>query len=79
LTKPTLQNRVEVCKTHVLKSVEWKGEKLGLLEMRNHYANYFRGIPDFKETRTKLVTLNTTHEILEVLHEVALRPELETV
>lgn len=70
LPKPTLQNRVEVCKTHILKSVEWKGEKLGLIEMRNHYANYFKGIPDFKETRTKLVTLNTLSAILEVLDEV---------
>jgi nifR3 family TIM-barrel protein len=79
LPKPTVVNRVEVCKTHVVKSVEWKGEKLGLLEMRNHYANYFIGSPDFKETRTKLVTLNSLDAILDVLHEVALRPELELV
>src|SRR5687767_6417116 len=59
LPKPTIVNRVEVCRAHLTKSVEWKGEKLGILEMRNHYANYFRGIPHFKETRTKLVTLNT--------------------
>src|SRR5687768_9841068 len=71
LPKPTIDNRVEVCKTHVIKSVEWKGEKLGILEMRNHYANYFRGIPNFKETRTKLVTLNTLSEILEVLESVS--------
>ena len=56
LPAPSLENRVEVCRTHLTKSVEWKGEKLGVLEMRNHYANYFRGVPDFKETRTKLVT-----------------------
>src|SRR5436190_158907 len=37
LPPPTMENRVEVCKTHIIKSVEWKGEKLGLLEMRNHY------------------------------------------
>lgn len=79
LPKPTIINRVEVCKTHVVKSVEWKGEKLGLLEMRNHYANYFKGIPDFKETRTKLVSLDTLDGILEVLHEVARRPELQAV
>ncbi|MCE3258809.1 MAG: tRNA dihydrouridine synthase DusB [Bacteroidetes bacterium] len=70
LPAPTIQNRVEVCKTHVIKSVEWKGEKLGILEMRNHYANYFRGIPDFKPTRTKLVTLNSAKDILEVLDSV---------
>jgi tRNA-dihydrouridine synthase len=79
LPAPTIANRVEVCKTHVLKSVEWKGEKLGLLEMRNHYANYFKGIPDFKETRTKLVTLFSTQEIVDVLDEVATRPALQSV
>jgi tRNA-dihydrouridine synthase B len=78
LPPPTLANRVEVCKTHVLKSVEWKGEKLGLLEMRNHYANYFKGIPNFKETRTKLVTLNNLDEILQVLDQVCGMPELQT-
>ena len=71
---PTIANRVEVCKNHILKSVEWKGEKLGLLEMRNHYANYFKGIPNFKETRTKLVTLNSLEEILDVLTHVTEQP-----
>ncbi len=70
LPKPTMQNRVEVCKTHLIKSVEWKGEKLGLLEMRNHYANYFKGIANFKETRTKLVTLNSSDEVLHLLNEI---------
>ena len=72
LPKPTIENRVEVCKMHLHKSVEWKGEKLGLLEMRNHYANYFKGIPNFKETRTKLVTLNSFKEISEILDNVVL-------
>ena len=72
LPKPTIENRVEVCKMHLQKSVEWKGEKLGLLEMRNHYANYFKGIPNFKETRTKLVTLNSFKEISEILDNVVL-------
>jgi tRNA-dihydrouridine synthase B len=79
LPRPTLQNRVDVCKTHVLKSVEWKGEKLGLLEMRNHYANYFKGIPNFKETRTKLVTLSSTSEIIAVLDSVLSIPEFQAL
>jgi len=70
LAKPTITNRVEVCRTHVTKSVEWKGEKLGILEMRNHYANYFRGIPNFKDSRVKLVSLNTLADILAVLDEI---------
>lgn len=71
LPEPTIQNRVEVCKTHLLKSVEWKGEKLGILEMRNHYANYFKGIANFKDTRVKLVTLSTYQDLVNVLDEVA--------
>ena len=70
LPKPTLKNRVEVCKTHLQKSVEWKGEKLGLLEMRNHYANYFKGLANFKETRTKLVTFNSSAEVFSVLNSI---------
>ncbi|MDI9341227.1 MAG: tRNA dihydrouridine synthase DusB [Sediminibacterium sp.] len=67
LPKPDMANRVDVCKTHLQKSVEWKGEVLGILEMRNHYANYFKGIPNFKDTRIKLVTLNKLSELVEVL------------
>lgn len=77
LPKPTLQNRVEVCKTHLLKSVEWKGEKLGVLEMRQHYTNYFKGIPNFKDTRTFLVTCNNLSEIIEMLD--AIPGKFETV
>lgn len=70
LERPTLANRVEVCRTHLVKSVEWKGEKLGMLEMRNHYANYFKGIPNFKDTRMKLVTLDTLAAVLDVLDSI---------
>lgn len=75
LPRPVIANRVEVCRTHLQKSVEWKGEKLGVLEMRNHYANYFKGIPHFKEIRTRLVSLNTFQELNLVLNEVLQKPE----
>src|ERR1044072_4522446 len=78
LPSPTLEERIEVSKNHLLKSVEWKGEKLGLLEMRNHYANYFKGIANFKETRTKLVTLSSTSEIIDVLEGVLHQPALQS-
>ena len=67
LPPPTLQQRVEVCKTHLLKSIEWKNEKLGIIEMRRHYTNYFKGINHFKETRLKLVTVDSLAEVLEIL------------
>jgi len=70
LAGPTIAERVEVCKTHLKKSIEWKGDKTGIFEMRRHYANYFKGIPNFKEYRTQLVSLQNYQEILEVLHEI---------
>lgn len=67
LPPPSLEERINVCKTHLLKSIEWKGEKLGILEMRRHYANYFKGIPYFKPIRNQLVTINEINELLNVL------------
>lgn len=71
LAGPTLEERIEVCRTHLHKSIEWKGEKTGIFEMRRHYANYFKGIPDFKEYRMKLVSLQNVDAIESVLTEIA--------
>jgi nifR3 family TIM-barrel protein len=70
LSPPTAEQRVEVCRKHLIKSVEWKGEILGILEMRRHYTNYFKGFPDFKSYRLRLVTLDTFDEVNAVLEEV---------
>ena len=70
LPKPSIINRVQVCKNHLQKSIEWKGEKLGVVEMRNHYANYFKGIANFKDIRIKLVTLNKSEDLFLVLDEI---------
>jgi nifR3 family TIM-barrel protein len=56
LPPPTIAERVEACKNHFEFSLRWKGEKLGVLEMRRHYTNYFKGIPNFKPFRMDLVT-----------------------
>ena len=56
LPPPTIAERVEACKSHFEFSLRWKGEKLGVLEMRRHYTNYFKGIPNFKPFRMDLVT-----------------------
>lgn len=77
LAGPTIAERVENCFTHLQKSIEWKGEKTGIFEMRRHYSNYFKGIPDFKEYRMKLVTLDTHDRITEVLEEIKNRYEAE--
>lgn len=70
LEGPTIAERVDVCRTHLTKSIEWKGDKLGIFEMRRHYANYFKGIPNFKEYRMKLVGLSDYENILDVLEEI---------
>ena len=70
LEKPTLKKRVEVCLSHFNKSIDWKGPKLGVLEMRPHYTNYFKGIEHFKDTRMKLVTSENIEEIKQILTEI---------
>ncbi len=70
LPPPTTSERVAAAKQHFLHSLEWKGEKLGILEMRRHYTNYFRGFRNIKPFRTKLVTSHSPEEILGILAEI---------
>ncbi len=67
---PTIADRVDAVKEHLKMSLEWKGPVEGIFEMRPHYANYFRGIPHFKEFRIQLVTLNKGEEVFEVLEAI---------
>lgn len=75
LAGPTIEERVSVCRIHLQKSIEWKGEKTGVFEMRGHYSNYFKGIPDFKEYRMKLVSLEDVSDIDSVLEEISTKFE----
>ncbi|MFN0201701.1 MAG: tRNA dihydrouridine synthase DusB [Bacteroidia bacterium] len=70
LAPPTLEERVDVCKRHLLMSVDWKGEKLGILEMRRHYTNYFRNLPNFKPLRMKLVQADYLTELLDTFEDI---------
>ena len=67
LPPPTFEERLNVCRTHFEKSVAWKGDKVGVFEMRRHYAQYFRGLPDFKPWRTQLVGAGTPAEVYDLL------------
>lgn len=67
LPEPTVAQRLEAVRQHAEWSAEWKGEKLGLIEMRQHYGNYFRGIPHFKEFRVKFLEVFTLAEMDEVI------------
>ncbi len=73
LAAPDLDERVRVAVQHLDFSIEWKGERQGLFEMRRHYTNYFRGIPNFKPVRTTLVESESYQEVKETLLQV---PEL---
>ncbi|MBE9586573.1 tRNA dihydrouridine synthase DusB [Mucilaginibacter sp. JRF] len=79
LEGPTVAERVEVCRTHLEKSIEWKGLKTGIFEMRRHYSNYFKGINHFKEYRMRLVTAATIDEVQDILSEVELKYSAEMV
>ena len=69
LPEPTIFDRLLAVRQHAEWSAEWKGEKLGLIEMRQHYSNYFRGIPHFKDFRRKFLEVYTLEEMDEVIKE----------
>lgn len=73
MPQPSVAERVAIAKEHLAKSLEIKGERVGILEMRRHLSNYFKGLPDFKSTRLKLVTLSDPDELYAVLDSVAER------
>ncbi|MEA4867040.1 MAG: tRNA dihydrouridine synthase DusB [Rikenellaceae bacterium] len=70
LPEPSVNEKADLAKRHLLKSVEVKGERVGVLEMRRHLSSYFKGLPDFKELRMKLVTENDHYVVLELLEIV---------
>ncbi|MDC1064598.1 tRNA dihydrouridine synthase DusB [Flavobacteriaceae bacterium] len=67
---PSILERINVAKRHLEMSIKWKGDRLGVLETRRHYSNYFKGIKDFKPYRTKLVTLESTKELMNLFSEL---------
>jgi nifR3 family TIM-barrel protein len=71
LPPPDIKERVKIAKKHLQFSVQWKGEITGLLEMRRHYTNYFKGLPNFKPYRTRIVESVSFAEISDLLDEVA--------
>jgi tRNA-dihydrouridine synthase len=70
LQAPDFSDRLQVSRTHLIKSVEWKGDRPGIYEMRKHYSNYFKGLPNVKEFRDRLVRLETVNEIEAVFAEM---------
>jgi tRNA-dihydrouridine synthase B len=73
LASPTIEQRIEVVLEHLTRSMQWKGNTLGILEMRRHYTNYLKGLPYIKEFRNQLVHMNSFDEIRELLQQIQLR------
>jgi tRNA-dihydrouridine synthase B len=70
LAQPDMEERVSICKTHLQDSIEWKGERRAIFEMRKFYGDYFKGIIGMKPYRVRLVALETFSEIEAVLDEI---------
>ncbi|TVR78026.1 MAG: tRNA dihydrouridine synthase DusB [Chitinophagaceae bacterium] len=70
LPPPEISERVSACRQHLMRSIEWKGEKLGIFEMRRHYTNYFKGFEGIKPFRQKLVTFENSQDIMDTLNEI---------
>ena len=70
LPEPTVKEKADIARKHLLKSVEVKGERVGVLEMRRHLSSYFKALPDFKEHRMKLVTENDYREVINIINKV---------
>jgi len=70
LNPPTILERIQVCLQHLEFSIKWKGNHGGIVEMRRHYANYFKGLDHFKPFRSRLVTSPSFEEINDILNEV---------
>lgn len=79
LPSPTIEQRIDVARKHLDFSIRWKGDKLGIFEMRRHYANYFKGVPDIKTYRMKLVEAPNVDEINQILNELAEMFERELI
>ncbi len=73
LDPPTVDERVDAATQHLQHSITWKGTKLGILEMRRHYTNYFKGFPGVKEYRARLVTHSEPAEIFDTLEQIRTR------
>ena len=70
VSKPDIHERIKVCTIQLDKSVDWKGERRGVLELRKHWSNYFRGYPHFKPFRQKMMEVDTAIEVKQILEEI---------
>ena len=70
MPEPSVREKVALAKRHLALSLELKGEPRGIFEMRRHLSCYFKGLPDFKETRMRMVTTLDVAELYSILDEI---------
>jgi tRNA-dihydrouridine synthase B len=70
LAPPSMKDRIDAAKNHLIWSMEWKGERLGIVEMRRHYTNYFKGVHGFKEFKQRLVTTDDSEGLFTIFEEI---------
>ncbi len=70
LEKPDIHERIRIIKIQLQRSVDWKGERTGIIEMRKHWGNYFKGYPNFKPFKLRLMSTESHQEILSIVNEI---------
>ena len=70
LAQPTMADRIEAARNHLTWSMDWKGERVGIVEMRRHYTNYFKNVHSFKEYKQRLVTTDDAEGLFKILDEI---------
>ena len=70
LSAPDIHERVKICRIHLEKSVEWKGERVAVNEIRKHYSDYFKGFPDFKRYKVLLMEESSSEKINQILNDI---------
>ncbi len=71
LPEPSISEKVSIALEHLDENVKFYGERVGVLLMRRHYAKYFKGLDNFRETKIKLLTSPSYEENMEILHSIA--------
>lgn len=71
LPTPDIEERIRISSIQLQKSVDWKGERRGIMEIRKHWGDYFKGYPNFKPFRLKLMDAETHEEVLTILKEIS--------
>ena len=77
LTLPSLRERINMAEKHLKMAIDWKGEKLGVLETRRHYSSYFKGIPDFRKYKTMMVTTDLSSDLFSLFSELKEKFQVE--